>query len=405
MKTKQVSLAILASMTLFACNNNDDLNVQGVDNAPKTVVMKLDGFSNLSRSTDAPTTDDSGTGAKTHAVSVSDIAVILYDANGNIYKYDPITVDDTENSAWDQITSETGRKYEGVDPNVDRVMVIGNTSTISGLATTAAVGEEISKVKALTIDLKSQNQAGTGDDKTTKGNLTLYGDAELTRDYDQETTNNDGIEVYSAHVDILPLIARVEVKNIKCTFKPDGAPITGISSFDVLGIGIVDYYNQLTLGTQAVVENSWMDAKTTSNADGKILPPSTQETPADGSYIFCKQTDPDTNWSWAFDNITGSTLTSTGNENDVQTVEKTFAYNFFPSTEIANVRLYLQSNNNDRFVVTANFNQAPQRGYIYQFEYAFDETVPGSWDKDQKNVYITVTAVPFTIVDVTPDFQ
>ena len=403
MKTKQVSLAILASMTLFACNNNDDLNVQGVDNAPKEVVLKLDGIAaNVSRSTDANTenSDDA------RAVSVSDIAVILYDADGDVYIYDEIKADGTDPD-WTTITGTTGKKYEGVDPNVDRVMVIGNTSTISNLSTTAAEGQPISTVKALTIDLKSQNQAGTGDDKTTKGNLTLYGDAELTRDYDQETTNNDDIEVYSAHVDILPLIARVEVKNIKCTFRPDGAPNAGISSFNVLGIGMVDYYNQLTLGTQAVVENSWMDAKTTSNTDGKILPPSTQDTPAEGSYIFCKQTDPDANWSWAFDNITGTTLNYTGSSNAEQevTVEKTFAYNFFPSTEIANVRLYLQSNNNDRFVVTANFDKAPQRGYIYQFEYAFDETVPGSWDKDQKNVYITVTAVPFNIVDVTPDFQ
>lgn len=399
MKTKQVSLAILASMTLFACSNNEDVNVPSSDNAPKEVILRLDGIAaNVSRSTDANTTNE-GT-----AVSVSNIAVILYDANGDIYVCDEITADNSDPD-WAIITGETGKKYEAVDPNVDRVMVIGNTSTINNFSTIAAVGQPISKVNELTIDLKSQNQAGTGTDTSTKGNLTLYGDEELTRDYDQETTNADGIEVYSAHVEILPLIARIEVKNIKCTFKPDGAPITGISSFNVLGIGIVDYYNQLTLGTQTVVEDSWMDAKTTANSDGKILPPSTQDTPAEGSYIFCKQTEPDANWSWAFDNITSTTLTSSGSNNDVQTVEKTFAYNFFPSTEIANVRLYLQSNNNDRFVVTANFNQTPQRGYIYQFEYAFDETVPGSWDKDQKNVYITVEAVPFTIVNVTPDFQ
>lgn len=399
MKTKQVSLAILASMTLFACSNNEDVNVPSSDNAPKEVILRLDGIAaNVSRSTDANTTNE-GT-----AVSVSNIAVILYDANGDIYVCDEITADNSDPD-WAIITGETGKKYEAVDPNVDRVMVIGNTSTINNFSTIAAVGQPISKVNELTIDLKSQNQAGTGTDTSTKGNLTLYGDEELTRDYDQETTNADGIEVYSAHVEILPLIARIEVKNIKCTFKPDGAPITGISSFNVLGIGIVDYYNQLTLGTQTVVEDSWMDAKTTANSDGKILPPSTQDTPAEGSYIFCKQTEPNANWSWAFDNITSTTLTSSGSNNDVQTVEKTFAYNFFPSTEIANVRLYLQSNNNDRFVVTANFNQTPQRGYIYQFEYAFDETVPGSWDKDQKNVYITVEAVPFTIVNVTPDFQ
>ena len=77
MKTKQVSLAILASMTLFACNNNDDLNVQGVDNAPKTVVMKLDGLSS-SRSTDPTSTENK--------VSVHDIAVIFYANGGAIYQ-------------------------------------------------------------------------------------------------------------------------------------------------------------------------------------------------------------------------------------------------------------------------------------------------------------------------------
>lgn len=399
MKLKQFGLLTVASLALVACSNESDPVLGGEDNAPKKVVLKLEGISQGTKSTDANTESSSTT------MTVSNIAVILYDANGKIDKCDKINVSDVAESDWEKITGESGKTYEDVDPNVDRVMVIGNTSSIADFDTKFAAGEEISTVNSLVIDLKSQNQAGTGTDKTTKGNLTLFDDQLL-----KNTGNNDdGVQIYSAELAIKPLISRLEVKNIKCTFRPDGKPVagTGVSSFTVLGIGLVDYYNQLTLGTQAVVDESIMEAKTTKNADGKILPPSFSEVVPEGSYIFCKQSDPDTNWTWAFDNISSdNTLSYTaGSGEQTATMNKTFAYNFFPSTSMANVRLYLQSNNQDKFVVTANFGQTPERGNIYQFEYAFDETVPGSWDKDQKVVLVKVTVTPWTITPVTPDFQ
>lgn len=393
MKLKQFGLLTAASLALVACSNESDPVMGGEDNAPKKVVLKLEGISQGTKSTDANTSSTT--------MTVSDIAVILYDANGNIDKCEKITVSEEPSSDWKTITG-TGKTYEDVDPNVDRVMVIGNTSSIAEFDTKFAEGKAISTVNSLEIDLKSQNQPGTTD-ATTKGNLTLFDDQLL-----KNTGNNDdGVQIYSAELAIKPLISRLEVKNIKCTFRPDDKPNTGISSFTVLGIGLVDYYNQLTLGTQAVVDESIMEAKTTKNADGKILPPSFSEVVPEGSYIFCKQSDPDTNWTWAFDNISSdNTLSYTGSgESQTATINKTFAYNFFPSTSMANVRLYLKSNNDDKFVVTANFGQTPECGNIYQFEYAFDETVPGSWDKDQKVVLVKVTVTPWTITPVTPDFQ
>lgn len=47
----------------------------------------------------------------------------------------------------------------------------------------------------------------------------------------------------------------------------------------------------------------------------------------------------------------------------------------------------------------------PQAGNIYQFDYLFNETVPGVWDKDQKVVYVKVTVKKWTITTVYPDFH
>lgn len=97
---------------------------------------------------------------------------------------------------------------------------------------------------------------------------------------------------------------------------------------------------------------------------------------------------------------------------------QTFAYNFFPKGEIANVRVWVEAQKESEsakksFVVTANFKNKedggtvvePQAGNIYQFDYLFNETVPGVWDKDQKVVYVKVTVKKWTITTVYPDFH
>ena len=75
MNLKQLSLAALASMALFACSNDESLGGSDENGTPKAVYMKLEGISASAvngRSTDAPTEDGN------HTVTVSDVAVIFY---------------------------------------------------------------------------------------------------------------------------------------------------------------------------------------------------------------------------------------------------------------------------------------------------------------------------------------
>ena len=87
----------------------------------------------------------------------------------------------------------------------------------------------------------------------------------------------------------------------------------------------------------------------------------------------------------------------TQTQNEFQTLPITSS----PKGEIANVRVWVEAQKESEsakksFVVTANFKNKrrwgtvvePQAGNIYQFDYLFNETVPGVWDKDQKVVYV-----------------
>mgnify|MGYP000765305506 FL=1 len=88
MNLKQLSLAALASMALFACSNDESLGGSDENGTPKAVYMKLEGISASAvngRSTDAPTEGGN------HTVTVSDVAVIFYQDGGNITDIEKIT--------------------------------------------------------------------------------------------------------------------------------------------------------------------------------------------------------------------------------------------------------------------------------------------------------------------------
>ena len=157
MKTKQVSLAILASMTLFACNNNDDLNVQGVDNAPKTVVLKLDGIASASSRSADPNTGKEDEDKK---VTLNDIQVIFYTEGGYVTYLDDVASTDED---WAEIVDPTtgnGKRYEDIPATTDHVMVIGNFASLPETnKSQVTVGASIANIQGMEIPLSSQNTA------------------------------------------------------------------------------------------------------------------------------------------------------------------------------------------------------------------------------------------------------
>lgn len=427
MKTKQVSLAILTSMTLFACSNNEDVNVPITDNIPKTVVLKLDGIASASsRSTDAPTTEESS-GTNKHSVSVSDIAVIFYNEGGIITEAPDIITTTDDDGDWAAITSEqgNGKEYNNIDAATDHVMVIGNYESLPDEnKNLIKKGATIASIKAMKLPLSSQNQSGVEEGSTpevtsTKAKMTLYGIGELK---EIANPNADGVAVaYQATVSIKPIVSRIEVTGVSCTFTTTGTgDIVNYSSVTLKGIGLFDYYNTMSLDGTTITD--YMDAT-------KIVKPS--ENAPEGGYIFLPTTE---TALWAYDYIktsdyTNVTMKGPGKvELKKNEAKATFAYNFFPVTDdvtsatdadkvLANIRLLVDATpasataQNNNYVVTTNFrNEAgtiikPEPGKIYQFAYDFDEeNIRQEWDADTKIVYVKVKVLKWDIVPVTPSF-
>lgn len=425
MKLKYFGMLTLASMAMIACNNENEGLISEQDNSPKKVVLKLEGISSgNSRSTDAPTTDG---GSNKHSVSLKDVAIFLYADGGVIYN--ALEIASTNSDDWEKITG-TGYTFENVDPAVNRVMVIGN---YDNLETNNSFGTAVSLVNSTaaslmtkTIDLKSQNvsaQESDGATTSTKAVMTLFG----------STPNNiqdaDGDGVYEAAVSIKPIVSRLEVKSVSCKFvEPAGSGgIVKSATVTVQGIGLFDYYNNMTLDGKALT--NLMDAS-------KIAEPTTG-TSGGQTYEFLASSG---DWTWAYD------ITTTGYKNSLNDATTsgnpiemtldpsgaaTFAYNFFPvasgttidgvasqptNQALANIRLYVNVTNstpdtNKDYVVTTAFRDAsgtvvtPAPGKIYQLDYAFEtDNIRESWGDDKIKVNVTVTTVDWDIIPVTPSF-
>lgn len=418
MKLKQFGLLTAASLALVACSNESDPVLGGEGNGPKTVTLRLDGFSSgVTKSTDVPTTGESGE----HPVSVHDIAVIFYQSGGNITNMQSITVSD--GGDWADITDADGKTFEGIDPGADRVMVLGNYEAMTGKASIKE-GVSIADVKGMKISLASQNQSGKeyGTETTsTKSMMTLYGDAQLTQ-------AGTGEQTYSAEVSIAPIVSRIEVTGVSCTFKEkeqgEGSSSGLIySKVKIKAIGLFDYYSTMTL------DGTTLEGEMTGSNINK--PGETG-----GSYVFGEASPAEGTWKWAYDNTesgyNNGTDGLTGSKDE--TVEfktsddkaATFAYNFFPVTSstniedankqvLANIRLLVDATtgsdtqSND-YVVTTNFKKdgnvvKPAPGKIYKFLYNFaTNNIRQNWEDDNVPVKVKVEVVDWEIIPVTPSF-
>lgn len=407
MRLNKLLTVALASMMMFSCSNNDEMD-NGLSNGEKkAVILRLDGVSTpKTRSTDANT----GSGDNDKKMSLSSIKVYFCNST-NIYSTKTYSSEDTD--TWAKLVGENAgesgyQEIVEVNAAVDKVIIVGNpdTSTFGDIATVEALEGKI-------LSLSKENTPISAGE-TTKSNVTLYGTAPLTPVADETVTNY----THTAAVTIAPLISRIEVTGVSCTFQESSAPAHRFNKVTVTGIGMVDYSNKMTIAGTA---SEPMTPYTTSNTNGNIYKPDYSEEVTNG-YKFCVE---DNTWGWSFDIKEGNeNLSIVFEANTQQTAgttdtQHTFAYNFFvPETEpkFPNIMLVAtvetpQSTSRaalpNKYVTTTDWGAVtPQRGYIYTFEYAFNENDLGEWDeKDIKKVLVTVTATPWTIEAVTPDFN
>lgn len=117
--------------------------------------------------------------------------------------------------------------------------------------------------------------------------------------------------------------------------------------------------------------------------------------------------------SWAFDNISGASLT---NSNDAwNPVAGVFSYNIIPNstaaTEKLQVRLLVDAKRGTTVdpisnTLIANVNQSLEAGKIYKMTYEFSEENVGPWDPaNTQCVLVKVTVSSWVVVPLTPTFE
>ncbi len=384
MKLSKYFMMAAASLALFACSNDEDipgLNGEGT----KSVALKLDGLSS------GTSTKAVGDAQKAGQIALSNVTIYFTDGT-KILKREVLN---SESPAWTELTGKNGHIFHQLPSTVTQVQIVGNSA-----------GKTITE--GTVAALKGSVLKAAGEQEFT--NVTLFGeDAELTK----TTADEHGDNVYTATVDLKPLVARFEIGNIACTDMGTG-PVSG---FDLKVIGLMDFNTGVTLDGTTV-----SGPMTLSN----ILEPGSKNSEK-GKYIFGEESDDaaDNSYAdvkWAWDKFEGATNINNTTPWNPET-NKRFVYQFIPNKlangKMAQIKLVLDnvvwtdgSGNPFNSVVTAKFQKGGQdltefeAGKIYTVDYQFKGENVGPWNPDDvKCVKINVTVASWEIVALTPVFE
>ena len=376
MKLSKYFMMAAASLALFACSNDEDipgLNGEGT----KSVALKLDGLSS------GTSTKAVGDAQKAGQIALSNVTIYFTDGT-KILKREVLN---SESPAWTELTGKNGHIFHQLPSTVTQVQIVGNSA-----------GKTITE--GTVAALKGSVLKAAGEQEFT--NVTLFGeDAELTK----TTADEHGDNVYTATVDLKPLVARFEIGNIACTDMGTGP----VKQFDLSVIGLMDFNSAVTLaGTAAGTEYTLAN----------VLEPGSQAT--EGKVVF-GEADAEAGWAW--DKITGATNITNNtpwNPGD----NKKFVYPFIPNKladgRMAQIKLVLDNviwtdvtSNPFNSVVTAKFQTSDgqaltdfQAGKIYTVDYQFKGENVGPWNPDDvKCVQINVTVASWEVVALTPVFE
>lgn len=378
MKLSKLMLsAFAAAAALVACNKveTDDVNL----NQFKSVELSL---ANVQFMTKA----DAGAEIKNgDAVKVSSFQVYFTDGTS---LYTPKDKDGNDVVAYYTAAADGSiaalaavQNYHFLPDAVDKVIVIGNlpqnttAKTVADLNTTLKVAEQ---------------QAQTG--------LTLYAESQLvTSGQHVETTDGHTALVYKATCNLMPRVARLEVKSVGMTFNANPHLFDKV---DFKKIAFVDYYENSNLAT-ATAAAPLFDLDFSS--DVPVF-----------NYLNSLTS------SWNNDVVAGTALAT--NAADANKVSTNISYSFFPSSVKPALVMSLDATaagsttaapayvftNNFRYGSTdlsaMNFADGTLGfcpGYIYRMDFIFDES---NLNHQDKCIDVTVTVDTWKVVAVTPIF-
>lgn len=294
------------------------------------------------------------------------MAIFYTTATGSVGHVTTLT---SGSDGWDDLR-ESGYVEHSLPASIEQVYVVGNYDNLLG---------DLNAIGTANILKEKVINASTQQDFD---NVVLFGE-DTTLD---PVVGGDGTHeqnVVKADLTISPLVSRLEISGIKCNNLG-----TQYSSIDLKKIGLTNFYTTTTVG---------------GTIDG--LKP-----------VAANEEGQETIWtenSWAFDNISGASLT---NSNDAwNPVAGVFSYNIIPNstaaTEKLQVRLLVDAKRGTTVdpisnTLIANVNQSLEAGKIYKMTYEFSEENVGPWDPaNTQCVLVKVTVSSWVVVPLTPTFE
>lgn len=154
--------------------------------------------------------------------------------------------------AGENMNTETSKSFHFLPASVNKVIVIGNvrdaegaviTSGNSSITVTEGTSTEENTLKnVLNLQIDKQQDAEE---------LTLYGDCTTLQPKQEDHNSGDDAHanpVYEAEVNIAPLVARIEVKNIACT------DFGSYAEFKLEKFAFNNYYKSIEANTKTLSE-------------------------------------------------------------------------------------------------------------------------------------------------------
>ena len=287
-----------------------------------------------------------------------------------------------------------------VPGNVRQVYAIGNYSVNTTLKSWV---EGLNGGQTDATNDQMESQVITAASQQTFDNVTLFGyDTALVAIVPSTDTEHTTNTLLGAEIEVAPLVSRIEIGTIQCT------NLGNIyKQIDLKYVGLLNYYNQTTLGgtndVPMTVTNVEEPANTTAPSEGNIKWGVTN----------------DANYKWAWDAISGATFDS---KDDIHTAgqNKVYAYQFIPTpvtSENFNVKLYLDAKENTTEATTSPFHSVtanisgstgfqPVAGMIYKVDLKFAEENIGPWNPDEDIcVNVKVTSKKWTIKTLTVEYE
>ena len=385
MKTFRIMCAALvAAMTLASCQKEQ----AGKDNGsqqPKSITISL---SNVKLPSKSSSTTVLNTGS---TAIINNFQVFLTDG-ANFY--DGLNVDGTPAAHFitvdtDNPSASLTQTFHFVDPNVTQVMIVANIGSEQTFANVTAL-------KAYSVEIADQQ-----DDKI--DNLILFGEDTSLDNTGNHATQHPATEIWTADVEIAPLIARIEVVNFSTKFAQNSA----YKSVTVNKLAFNDYYRSTNLGG---VNSSRMNEDITASNVYSYLAGLT------GSH-------------WYYDNldmyhltdgiqpVTMTKLSATEHVVKVDDMDHHYAYHFFPSltaTEgiaegypqlvVGATAVDNQDRVTEQYLATNSFTGSGFSGFkpgeIYRVEFAFADS---SLDHQLKCIDVQVSVKPWSVITLTPN--